>query len=120
MSRATAERTTIAVLAKAPQPGIAKTRLIPALGAEGAAALQGRLIERAVATACAAAIGPVTLWTTPDEYDPVFVAMREKFGATLARQPDGVHFTRAGAVVPARLILRAMARDYRVLRDAAD
>jgi uncharacterized protein len=38
----------------------------------------------------------------------------------LARQPDGVHFTRAGAVVPARLILRAMARDYRALRDAAD
>jgi len=37
----------------------------------------------------------------------------------LARQADGVHFTRAGAVVPARLILRAMARDYRVLRDAA-
>jgi uncharacterized protein len=38
----------------------------------------------------------------------------------LARQADGVHFTRAGAVVPARLILRAMARDYRALRDAAD
>jgi uncharacterized protein len=38
----------------------------------------------------------------------------------LARQADGVHFTREGAVVPARLILRAMARDYRVLRDAAD
>jgi hypothetical protein len=35
----------------------------------------------------------------------------------LARQSDGVHFTREGAVVPARLILRAMARDYRVLKD---
>ena len=34
----------------------------------------------------------------------------------LARQADGVHFSRAGAVVPARLILRAMAKDYRVLR----
>ena len=40
--------------AKAPRaPGFAKTRLIPALGAEGAAALAARLIERAVATACA-------------------------------------------------------------------
>ena len=39
----------------------------------------------------------------------------------LARQSDGVHFSREGAVVPARLILRAMAKDYRVLRaDAAD
>jgi hypothetical protein len=37
----------------------------------------------------------------------------------LARQPDGIHFTREGAVVPVRLILRAMARDYRVLRDVA-
>jgi len=33
----------------------------------------------------------------------------------LARQSDGVHFSRDGAVVPARLILRAMAKDYRVL-----
>jgi hypothetical protein len=33
----------------------------------------------------------------------------------LARQPDGVHFTRDGAVVPTRLILRAMARDYPAL-----
>ena len=36
----------------------------------------------------------------------------------LARQSDGVHFSRAGAVVPARLIFRAMAKDYKVLRDA--
>ena len=35
----------------------------------------------------------------------------------LARQPDGVHFTREGAVVPTRLILRAMARDFPALRD---
>jgi uncharacterized protein len=35
----------------------------------------------------------------------------------LARQSDGVHFSREGAVVPARLILRAMAKDYPALRD---
>src|SRR5215218_5294466 len=33
----------------------------------------------------------------------------------LARQPDGVHFTRDGAVLPTRLLLRAMARDYPAL-----
>jgi uncharacterized protein len=38
----------------------------------------------------------------------------------LARQSDGVHFSREGAVVPARLILRAMAKDYRVLREDED
>jgi uncharacterized protein len=35
----------------------------------------------------------------------------------LARQADGIHFSRAGAVAPARLILRAMGRDYEVLRN---
>ena len=34
----------------------------------------------------------------------------------LARQPDGIHFTRDGAVPAARLILAAMAEDYPVLR----
>jgi len=33
----------------------------------------------------------------------------------LARQPDGIHFTRDGAVLPTRLILHAMARDYPAL-----
>jgi hypothetical protein len=36
----------------------------------------------------------------------------------LARQSDGVHFSREGAIVPTRLVVEAMARDYRALRDA--
>jgi rSAM/selenodomain-associated transferase 1 len=83
------EPVAIAVLAKAPLPGFAKTRLIPALGADGAASLQARLVERAVATACAAVIGPVTLWATPDESDPLFRAMDVLFGIGLARQGSG-------------------------------
>lgn len=38
----------------------------------------------------------------------------------LARQSDGVHFSREGAIVPARLILRAMAKDYKALREDQD
>ncbi len=34
----------------------------------------------------------------------------------IARQPDGVHFTRDGAVAPVRLILAAMAEDFPALR----
>jgi rSAM/selenodomain-associated transferase 1 len=79
----------VAVLAKAPLPGFAKTRLIPALGADGAASLQARLVERAVATACAAVIGPVTLWATPDESHPLFQAIGAHLGVALARQGDG-------------------------------
>jgi len=77
------------VAAKAPIAGFAKTRLIPVLGARGAAVLQERLVERAVETACAAAIGPVTLWTTPDESHPVFQSIGARLGITLARQADG-------------------------------
>ena len=44
-------RVAIGVMAKAPTPGYAKTRLIPLLGADGAAALQQQLILRTVALA---------------------------------------------------------------------
>ena len=83
------EPVTVAVLAKAPIPGFAKTRLIPVLGARGAAMLQGRLIERAVETACAAAVGPVSLWAAPDETHPAFQSISARLAITLARQADG-------------------------------
>ncbi|MES2699793.1 MAG: TIGR04282 family arsenosugar biosynthesis glycosyltransferase [Pseudomonadota bacterium] len=41
---------TIALFARFPSPGAAKTRLIPALGADGAARLHRLLVERTVAT----------------------------------------------------------------------
>ena len=82
------EAVAVAVLAKAPLPGFAKTRLIPALGAEGAALLQARLIEHAIATASAARIGPVTLWAAPDESHPLFQAIAAR-GVALARQNRG-------------------------------
>ena len=84
----TIEPVEIAILAKAPIPGSAKTRLIPALGAEGAASFQQLLIVRAVETACAAATGPVTVWAAPDVTHRVFVALRGR-GIGLMRQGDG-------------------------------
>jgi rSAM/selenodomain-associated transferase 1 len=83
------EPVAVAVLAKAPIAGFAKTRLIPVLGAEGAARLQHRLIERAVATACSTATGPVTLWATPDASHPAFQAITAHHGTALAAQGDG-------------------------------
>ena len=47
--------TRIVVFAKAPQPGRVKTRLIPALGAEGAAALAACMLARTLAVAAEAA-----------------------------------------------------------------
>ena len=89
MSRASPEPVAVAILAKAPLPGFAKTRLAPALGADGAAALQARLIERAVETARAADVGPITLWAAPDQDHPAFQTLAALFAVTLARQPDG-------------------------------
>jgi hypothetical protein len=54
----------IIVFAKAPVPGHAKTRLIPRLGAWGAARLQVRLTVAALRTARAARCGPVELHVT--------------------------------------------------------
>lgn len=59
----------IAVFARAPVAGQAKTRLIPRLGAAGAARLQRQLIERALARARSVRGARVTLWTTADDAD---------------------------------------------------
>jgi len=81
--------TAILVFAKAPVPGEAKTRLIPALGAAGAAALHERLVDRALATAAAAAIGPVELCCAPDARHPALAALARRHGATLGEQGPG-------------------------------
>ena len=79
----------IAILARAPVAGFAKTRLIPILGAERAALLAARLIERAVQTASRAAPGAVTLWATPDAGHPHFAALAGRYGVALQRQREG-------------------------------
>ena len=84
-----ADRIAIAILAKAPAPGYVKTRLIPVLGADGAADLHARLIDRIVVTATKAVLGPVTLWTAPDAKHPLFQRVRAHHGVALVRQPDG-------------------------------
>jgi uncharacterized protein len=78
----------VAIFAKAPVPGYAKTRLIPRLGPDGAAAFGARLIEHTVATAVSAGIGPVTLWCAPDAGHPLFQALGRR-GLSLAIQPLG-------------------------------
>jgi len=77
----------IAILAKAPVAGLAKTRLAPALGAAGAAALAERLLRHAVAQAVGAAPGCVTLWAAPDTTHPVFADLARQHSLALAVQP---------------------------------
>ena len=89
----------IVILAKAPIPGFAKTRLIPAIGAHAAAVLQERLTERTVATALAAGIGPVTLFCDPDATHDTFLKMVTRMKLTLRPQPPGDLGTRMLAAV---------------------
>jgi uncharacterized protein len=89
MSGEAPEPVGIAILAKAPLPGLVKTRLIPVLGSEGAARLQGALVARTVATACRSGVGPVTLWTSLDPDHEIFTALASQFDLRLARQHDG-------------------------------
>ncbi len=76
----------IAIFARAPVAGQAKTRLIPKLGAEGAAELQHALIRWALTTALAANLGPVSLWCTPDCEHPAFVACSKQLDVPLFPQ----------------------------------
>ncbi len=77
----------IVTFAKAPQPGFAKTRLIPALGAQGAADLARRMLEHTLYKALAANLGHVELCVTPPAADPAW--------QTLAL-PDAVQWSDQG------------------------
>src|SRR5205809_122866 len=74
------------VFAKAPRAGEVKTRLIPLLGAEGAAALHRQLIHRTLLTATDARVGPVELCVAPDIEDAFLQDSVRRFGIPLVPQ----------------------------------
>jgi len=90
MTASAAETTCrVMVFARAPTPGEAKTRLIPALGKAGAAALHRRLVAHSLRAAADARIGPVELWCTPGMGDPFFRECERQFGVSLYAQGVG-------------------------------
>ena len=103
--------TKVLVFARAPEAGAAKTRLIPCLGAAGAAALQRILIERALRTALAAGIGEVELWCAPTAQHAEFSRHRRQFGIAAASQCAGdlgdrmLHASRTALAGCARVII---------------
>jgi rSAM/selenodomain-associated transferase 1 len=99
----------VALFTRWPTPGQAKTRLIPALGAEGAADLHRRLTERMVATVKAAGL-PLEVRTTgakPAAFrswlgdDVAIVDQGEgDLGARLARAAEVAPVLLLGADIP--------------------
>jgi hypothetical protein len=82
-------RCAVVVFAKAPRPGYAKTRLIPALGEWGAAHLAEQLLHATLQQAVGAGIGPVELCVTPTTEHAAFVAARQRHAIPITEQGDG-------------------------------
>lgn len=101
--RRAAREVRIAVFARAPVAGEAKTRLAPLLGAEGAAALHEALVRRALATATASGAGPVELWCSPDARHPFFARCAADHGVSLREQRGADLGARMGAAFAAAL-----------------
>src|SRR3972149_4705943 len=76
----------ILLFAKTPVAGEVKTRLIPRLGAEGAADLYKQLLRRTLATLCHDELAPVELWCTPSMHHPLFKQHQHEFCLTLHEQ----------------------------------
>jgi rSAM/selenodomain-associated transferase 1 len=77
------------VFARAPVPGATKTRLVPELGAEGAAQLHAALIAHTLAVAAVARPHELQLWHAGDDADGTLGNMADAAGASLQRQPEG-------------------------------
>lgn len=116
----------VVVMAKAPVAGQAKTRLIPALGAEGAAQVAAAGLEATLAAADAAGVGPVCLAAAPSAAHPALARWTLRFDSV--DQPDADLGQRMGAAMaqglsraPAALVAGtdAPALDAALLRRAA-
>lgn len=79
----------VAVLAKAPVAGLAKTRLAPGIGAAAAARLQRQFTLDTMRTASSAALGPVQLWCAPDARHRFFRALQARCAVAACAQPAG-------------------------------
>jgi len=76
----------ILIFAKAPEPGRVKTRLIPALGPQGAADLQARLLADTVGRLVTAEVAAVELWCSPDPDCDPFPELAHRYGLGLRQQ----------------------------------
>ena len=84
-----ASTTALIIFAKAPVAGRVKTRLIPALGPEGAAALAARLLAHTVSMAMDAGFDYVEICATPETGHSAFQQLAAQFSLTLTTQGEG-------------------------------
>lgn len=76
-------------MAKAPVPAHVKTRLIPVLGALGAAQLAQHMLRHTLGTALAAQLGPVELCAAPSRLDPAWQSLALPEAIVWSAQGEG-------------------------------
>ncbi len=103
------------IFAKAPQPGLCKTRLIPALGAERAAQLSQRMLDATLASALGASLGPIELCVTPHILSPAWHGVPIPGGVETSLQGEGDLGVRL-----ARAARRALEHDESVILIGTD
>ena len=81
--------TRLVIFAKAPQAGLAKTRLIPALGAAGAAELARQMLTHSLAQALATGAQTVELCMSPADGDPAWRGVALPGAVKLSAQGEG-------------------------------
>lgn len=101
------DATAVVIFAKAPRPGMVKTRLADLLGAEGAAGLHARLVKKTLETARAAGFRRIELHGAPDCDDPFFRFCAGHYGVALASQAPGDLGTRMLAAFESTLAAHA-------------
>lgn len=107
--------THLVIFAKAPLAGFAKTRLIPALGAEGAAALARCMLSHALAQALAAGAQVVELCMSPAPSDQAWQGVALPQAVERSEQGEGDLGARMS-----RAIERAIAQQGSVLLMGTD
>ena len=86
----------VAIFTRAPVAGETKTRLIPLLGADGAAYAQRLMTWHALETACALPDATVSLWCAGDVAHPYLRLCAAHFGVACRPQSEGDLGTRMG------------------------
>jgi len=107
MAGADSRTARIVIFARAPEPGAVKTRLMPLLGPEGAAALHARMVTHVLAMARSSALGAVELNCAPDCDDDFLRFCGNRYGAELVAQADGDLGARMAAAARAALAVHA-------------
>ncbi len=79
----------LVIFAKAPLAGFAKTRLIPALGEQGAADLARRLLAHTLQEALMSQVGSVELCVTPSATDAIWQTLHLPQTVRLTEQGEG-------------------------------